>query len=299
MITSPKGSQMISTISPIYQQAKIMQAIFQSIGVEWDDIEKISDDILLQLFPQTATWGLRYWEELLKIPVNETISIERRRAVVMAKIKLRAPMTPERISNVIKSLVKGQAEFVEVTENVEPHVFMVLIGAKKSGIDYLDIYRTIKRIKPSHESFYLGNSYLRSFSLKGRYIYGFSKVQHAIGTFICSKEDVEFIAVKGHRKTEEIPIDKDVIHGMSIPIVCDENLKFATDGFLNDENVNILVNKVTGNSEPIICSKDLVFSEVGYLYEDNFSESSDLVKGESEPLVCSKNLKFTRIEVVK
>ena len=166
IITSPKGKQMFRSVSPIYYQSRVMQAIFQVIGQEWDDVERIVDEILLQLFPQTATWGLKYWEELLEIPVNESIPIERRRALVLARIKLKAPVTPARIASVTKILAGEAAEYVEVLENVDPHVFRVIVGAKEKGIDYLALYREIKRIKPSHESFVLGNSYLRSFSLE-------------------------------------------------------------------------------------------------------------------------------------
>lgn len=265
IITSQKGKEMLKTVSPIYYQSRIMQSIFQSIGTEWDSMEMVSSDILLQLFPQTATWGLRYWEELLKIPVNKTVSIERRRALVMTRIKLRSPMTPERIANVIGSLTKGQSEYVEVIENIEPNVFMVTIGTENSGIDYLDVFRTLKRIKPSHESFYLGNSYLRTFSLSKRRIYGFSKIIHAIGTFVCSKDDVGFMATEGHRNTGDIVVDRNALYGTADPLVCSKDLKYTILGFLNDDFIN---------------------------------ENNSTKRGNSKPLACSKNLKFTRIEVV-
>lgn len=265
IITSPKGKEMFETISPIYYQSRLMQAIIQATGHETDRVYKIADEILLQLFPQTATWGLRYWEELLEIPVNEKLPIERRRAVVMTRLKSRSPMTPLRMANIIKSLTNEQAEYIEVTENVEPHVFMVLISTRRSGIDYANIYKTIKKIKPSHESFYLGNSYLRSFSLSKRKIYGFSKIIHAIGTFVCSKEDTEFMATKGYRNTGDIAIKKNKIHGTSDPLVISKELVSIIEGFLNDDLVE---------------------------------QSSEIKRGNSSPLVCSKKLKFTRIEVV-
>lgn len=262
MITSPKGKQMFQTVTPIYYQSLIMQSIFQVIGTEWDDVDEIVDEILLQLFPQTATWGLRYWEELLKIPVNNSIPIERRRALVMTRIKLRAPMTPARISSVIKSLAGQVADFVEVIENVEPHVFRVIVGAKESGIDYLGIYREIKRIKPSHESFYLGNSYLRSFNLSKRDVYGFSKIIHAIGTFVCSKDDVEFMATKGYRGVEDIPIEKKRIYGTSDPLVISEDLVYTTEGFLDKNMMDQQVSSSTGTSSPLVCSKNLKYTRI-------------------------------------
>lgn len=267
ILTSPKGTEMIKTVSPIYidYKVKIMMAIFQAIGQEWDKADELADEVLLQLFPQTATWGLRYWEDLLDIPINETIPIQKRRSLVLSKIKLRAPMTPARLANIIYSLTKENTMKVEVEENVEPYTFMVTLVTKNGGVNYLDVYKTIKKIKPSHESFYLGNSYLRSFSLSKRKIYGFSKIIHAIGTFVCSKEDTEFMATKGYRNTGDIAIKKNKIHGTSDPLVISKELVSIIEGFLNDDLVE---------------------------------ESSEIKRGNSSPLVCSKKLKFTRIEVV-
>ncbi|WP_198135341.1 YmfQ family protein [Alkaliphilus metalliredigens] len=289
---------MFKTVSPIYYQSKLMQAILQSVGTEWDDVDEITDDILLQLFPQTATWGLRYWEELLKIPVNNSIPIERRRALVMYRIKLRAPMTPARIANVTKSLAGDFAEYVEVLENVEPHVFMVTIGTAKSGIDYLSIYREIKRIKPSHESFYLGNRYSRGFNLERKDVYGFSKIIHAIGTFVCSKEDVEFIATKGYRTSDDIKYEKNTIRGTSDPLVCSKELIYTTEGFLSEGQIENSIQSISGTSHPLSCSKDLVYETQGFLDESGLDQQVNSTKGASSPLVCSKNLKYTRIEVV-
>lgn len=262
IITSPKGKQMFRSVSPIYYQSRVMQAIFQVIGQEWDDVERIVDEILLQLFPQTATWGLKYWEELLEIPVNESIPIERRRALVLARIKLKAPVTPARIASVTKILAGEAAEYVEVLENVDPHVFRVIVGAKEKGIDYLALYREIKRIKPSHESFVLGNSYLRSFSLEKRDIYGFSKIIHAIGTFVCSRDDREFMATKGYRGKKHISIDKRTIHGISKPLACSKKLVSRINGFIDKNTITETVGRTIGTSKPLVCSKNLKYTRI-------------------------------------
>lgn len=263
-LTSPKGIEMIKTVSPIYIdcQVKIMMAIFEAIGYEWDEADKLADEVLLQLFPQTATWGLRYWENLLKIPTNETIPIDKRRALVLSKIKLRAPMTPKRIADIVYSLTKENVASVEVEENVEPYTFMVTLTTKEGGIDYLAVYKTIKEIKPSHESFIFGNNYLREFYLKIRRIYGLSKIQHAIGTFVCGEEERPFIATKGYRNSKYIYLDINKIVGMSRPLPCSKNLKFTTPGQLNDTNIQGRTNRVTGTSNPLVCSKNLKYTRI-------------------------------------
>lgn len=290
---------MLETVSPIYYQSKIMQSIFQSIGVEWEHSEKLADELLLQMFPQTATWGLRYWEELLQIPVNEAVDIERRRALVMARIKFRSPVTPKRIADVVKSLTGENSQYVEVTENVEPHVFMVTIGVKSPGIDYSEIYKMIKRIKPSHESFYLGNIYSRTFSLNKKRVYGYSKIIHAIGTFVCSKDDIEFMATKGYRNTGKVGISKRKIQGTAVPLVCSKSLVSMIRGHRFKGDANIVSKKIDGTSNPLVCKGDLKYIIQGFLSDEDVEQYSGTKQGGSKPLICSKNLKFTRIEVVK
>lgn len=276
-----------------------MQSIFQVIGVEWEYSEQLADEILLQLFPQTATWGLRYWEELLQIPVNESVDIVKRRALVMARIKFRSPVTPKRIADVVKSLTGEKSQYVEVTENVEPHVFMVTVGVKSPGIDYSEIYQMLKRIKPSHESFYLGNIYSRGFTLKRKQIHGFSKTIHAIGTFVCSKGELEFIATKGYRNTRALGIKKSKVHGKAVPLVCSKSLVSRIRGQRFKNNANIIRNMIDGTSKPLICREDLKYTIQGFLNDEDIEQYSNNKNGNSKPFICSKNLKFTRIEVVK
>lgn len=297
-IKSNKGRQLIKTVSPIFNNSIQMKAIFHAIGNEWENIDSLVDDIKIQFFPQTATWGLRFWEELLEIPVNEEIPLDRRRAMVLYRIKLRAPMTPARIANVTKSLAGEKAEDVEVLENVEPHVFSVTIKAKESGIDYISLYREIKRIKPSHESFYLGNLYSKSFGFKQKSFAGFSKIIHAIGTFVCSKSDSEFLATKGYRKSDLEILEKIILKGNAKPLICSKELKFEADGRVSEADMQSLIKNILGTSNPLVCSKDLIYGKDGDLKKDDLKQENDSNRGTSNPMVCSKELKFTRIEVV-
>lgn len=299
MITSTKGKEMLKTVSPIYHRSKIMQSIFQAIGTELEIANHIADEVLLQMFPQTATWGLRYWEELLDIPVNESTDINKRRALVMARIKLRSPVTPKRIAEVIKTFTEEFSKYVEVTENVEPHVFQVIIGANGPGIDYSEVYRMIKKIKPSHESFYLGNIYSRGFMLKSRRIFGLSEIIHAIGTFVCSKENIEFMATKGHRNSRLITSTKRSIRGKSTPLVISKTLVSRIRGHRFIGGPKIISKRIVGTSDPLVCREDLKFFIDGLLSDEDVYQYKNKKRGKSNPLACSKSLKFTRIEVVK
>jgi len=62
-----------------------IQVIADVEGRKFDEIDEISDDIFDQFFVQTATWGLKYWEERYLLPVlNENTDYESRRIKILA-----------------------------------------------------------------------------------------------------------------------------------------------------------------------------------------------------------------------
>lgn len=146
MISSPKGKEMISYISPIYEQSKVMQSIFEAIGSEFDSAEELSEDILKQLFPQTATWGLIYWEDAVKIIPNLNEDIERRRGKIIAKLQSRYVVNPKKMANIIKNYIGIDTIIVE---NTAPYTFTIEMDIK-NNINLSEFIHIVNRVKPSH-----------------------------------------------------------------------------------------------------------------------------------------------------
>ncbi|NFI60727.1 DUF2313 domain-containing protein [Clostridium botulinum] len=149
VINSKKGLQMYNSVSPIYDKNIIMQAIFEAIGSEADLTEKQLDDIMLQLYPQTATWGLVFWEERYKLQTNLDEPIEIRRAKVISRIQTKNKIVnPKRIELTIKNFIKAQ---VEVLDSIAPYVLGINILSENGFPNKLNpVYKEVKRIKPSH-----------------------------------------------------------------------------------------------------------------------------------------------------
>lgn len=150
MITSPKGKEMISYVSPIYQDSKIEQAIYEAIGSEWDNAEELVHEVLLQLHPQTATWGLVFWEQRLRLSTNLNEPLERRRRKVIAKRQSKHIINPERMAIILKNYTGAD---IEIIENIAPYTFEVKLTGREGFPKSLeDLYKEVKRIKPSHLS---------------------------------------------------------------------------------------------------------------------------------------------------
>lgn len=150
MIKSQKGKEMITYVSPIYEQSRVIQAIFEAIGYEWDVAGALSDDILRQFFPQTATWGLIYWEEAVSIVTNLNEDMERRRRKVIAKLQSRYAINPKRMALILKNYTGAD---ILITENIAPYTFEVKLTGREGFPKSLeDLYKEVKKIKPSHLS---------------------------------------------------------------------------------------------------------------------------------------------------
>lgn len=152
MITSTKGKQFLEYISPIYEQSIIMQAIMEAIGTEWDKAEKLTDEVLAQLFPQTATWGIIYWEWLLGIPPSDSLSIEQRRARVLTQMQTRWPMTKERMEQLVRTFSQDKQAYIRQFFN--EYRFEVLFNLTQP-VDLGRVYEVIEEAKPAHLSYSL------------------------------------------------------------------------------------------------------------------------------------------------
>lgn len=152
MIKSPKGRKFLGYISPIYEQSVIMQAIMEAIGAEWDEAEKLADEVLAQLFPQTATWGIVYWERLLGIPPNHSVPIEQRQSKVLTKMQTKWPVTKSRLEQIVRTYSGDKQAYIRQFFN--EYRFEVLFNLAQS-IDLKTINEVISETKPAHLDFSL------------------------------------------------------------------------------------------------------------------------------------------------
>lgn len=77
------------------------QALQPEVGLMW----QARDDLLLQLDPCTATWGLDYWEAAQGITTARHLDLDLRRRQVVAKLQGRETTRLEVIKNVAEALL--------------------------------------------------------------------------------------------------------------------------------------------------------------------------------------------------
>lgn len=181
MINSKKAQQMYLSVTPMYDNSTLMQSIFEATGSEADSSVALCDEILRQLFPQTAdSWGLSIWEQRLGLTTNISESIERRRNKVITKLQTKFIITPEKMAFIIKNYT-GIEPMIE--ENVAPYTFDVYLKTHTMFSDILgDVQNIIKTIKPSHLAYNLIMQYVTNIIISVEFEKWFSDTIPLCGT---------------------------------------------------------------------------------------------------------------------
>lgn len=131
-------------------ESKIFNINYEVQQREMDSYNESIKALVDQCFVNTATWGLKFWEEFLGITVDENKAIDYRRSTIKAKLRGTGTIKVKLIKNVAESFSNGE---VEITENIQPFIFEVkFVGARGIPPNLGDLKSAINEIKPAHLS---------------------------------------------------------------------------------------------------------------------------------------------------
>jgi hypothetical protein len=145
IITSEKAKEILSFVSPIYGKATIALSIFNTIGKQMDEAEAIAEDIALQMVPQTATWGLKYWEQEFMFKTVPGATIAERRQRLMAALSTNIASNPFRLKTIAETITGVPARIVENTAKNTFEIWLTSIT-----LDETELINEINKVKPSH-----------------------------------------------------------------------------------------------------------------------------------------------------
>ncbi|MEG1562161.1 MAG: putative phage tail protein [Bacteroides sp.] len=145
--TTETGKRMIRSVSPIYDKAYTARWMFEVMGIEMEEARKYVDEFRLQAYPETATWGLIYWEQRYHIRTDERLTLEERRQKVIARRWKYSPMNPNRMETFIKQSCGRDAH---VTEYNSEYRFEVAISGDGGVFEYDKFIELLRELKPSH-----------------------------------------------------------------------------------------------------------------------------------------------------
>lgn len=159
--TSQSAQNMLATVTPgFYDQSYVGKWLYQVMGLEFDEAERlIAEELPLQFFPETATWGLMYHELKWGLPVRDHLSYDERRKLIYEKRDQRAPMTPYRIETMLANVTGFWANIADIHDGGKygykvshPNTFIaVFVG--DGSLNTKAVKRLLDSAKQSHTTY--------------------------------------------------------------------------------------------------------------------------------------------------
>ena len=135
-------------VTPKINEKDIMSKIYESQKGQIDVINGNIQDIIDNLFVDTATWSLDLWEEELGIDVVLNDTLENRRSRIKAKLRGYGVCTKKHIKNVALSYGYGEVEPIEHYEDYMLEIkFISTLGIPPNLNDFK---KTMRVIVPAH-----------------------------------------------------------------------------------------------------------------------------------------------------
>lgn len=159
--TSQSAQNMLATVTPgFYDQSYVGKWLYQVMGLEFDEAERlIAEELPLQFFPETATWGLMYHELKWGLPVRDYLSYDERRKLIYEKRDQRAPMTPYRMETMLANVTGFWANIADIHDGGKygykvshPNAFIaVFVG--DGSLNTNAVKRLLDSAKQSHTTY--------------------------------------------------------------------------------------------------------------------------------------------------
>lgn len=112
---SPRTDGMVNASADYYQENDVFRDIQNAQALEYDRIEENNKDLALQLSPATATWGLVYYEEALRLPMKDNTDYEARRPAVLAKLLKSENFSAKLIENLVYAYGKRCVVTIDIS----------------------------------------------------------------------------------------------------------------------------------------------------------------------------------------
>lgn len=131
------------------------QATNDADSKEHDTIRTDLQDVLDQLYVNTATWGLDRWEELVGLPTDKNKDIVRRRAAVLNKLQPASSVTEKFLKEIVNTYIANRSCSVKSI----PEDYSVEIEYDGGQVnDFHALVNAVRTYIPAHLGFLVNNA---------------------------------------------------------------------------------------------------------------------------------------------
>lgn len=135
-----------------FNSSYLVEEVTSAEQIMFDKLEADKEDVLKQFFVDTATWGLKTWEEIFGIPVDEGKPYSQRRSLLKSKMRGFGTVTVSLIKQVAESFANGSVD-VKVTPR-EYKIEIVFTSQYGRPENQEDIEQALRDIIPAHLGIY-------------------------------------------------------------------------------------------------------------------------------------------------
>lgn len=147
-ITSTQGQLMLEYLPPYYETSRVMRALLQAGGSEFDKLRQALNETLNQFFVNTAAWGLDRWEEELGLPITPDQPEAERRDKIISRLRGYGTATLYVVKNVAEAYDKGAIDIVEDHAAYTITIQFVDITGVPPNLD--DLKAAVRAVVPAH-----------------------------------------------------------------------------------------------------------------------------------------------------
>lgn len=146
------GEELVGWYPRHLQSAVAAMAYLDMSARELERLDDAKNELLDQMFVQTATWGLPYWEGALQLPVDpvdelgDPLSDEDRRTVVLSRLRANVVQSAAEWRGVIDTYVTDYMVRVDHTNGIIYLSISYNPGAYSEG----QLETLIRSITPAH-----------------------------------------------------------------------------------------------------------------------------------------------------
>ena len=144
---------LIDMLPSFYHNSNFVKAYMSSQSVEHNFIKESIEDLVNNLYVDTATWGLDYFEEELGLKTDKSKTYEERRERIKAKKRGNGTTTIKMLKDTALAFECGE---IDITEMYADYMFKIKFISQKGRPKNLEDFKSaIDEIKPAHLAYIL------------------------------------------------------------------------------------------------------------------------------------------------
>ena len=144
---------LIEMLPSFYHNSDFVKAYMSSQSIEHNFIKESINDLVNNLYVNTATWGLDYFEEKLGLQTDKSKSYEERRERIKAKKRGNGTTTIKMVKDTALAFDCGE---IDITEMYNDYIFKIKFISQKGRPKNLEDFKSaIDEIKPAHLAYIL------------------------------------------------------------------------------------------------------------------------------------------------